>query len=106
MSDKGFDPCECIWSHELAMQRLLSILRQTQAYCTDNECLNLSRLPGPRNGLPSSDFFLMCMTFGIIALMYALRPRSLRQERAEGSKTRNNGGGPNGDPPAPPPTAD
>ncbi|XP_024940580.1 small integral membrane protein 14 isoform X2 [Cephus cinctus] len=104
MSDKGFDPCECIWSHELAMQRLLSIRK---GKCILMEKLNASfAVPGPRNGLPSSDFFLMCMTFGIIALMYALRPRSLRQERAEGSKTRNNGGGPNGDPPAPPPTAD
>lgn len=24
MSDEGFDPCECIWSHEMAMRRLLS----------------------------------------------------------------------------------
>nr|CAD7410921.1 unnamed protein product [Timema cristinae] len=25
MSDDGFDPCECTWSHEMAMRRLLSL---------------------------------------------------------------------------------
>ena len=34
----GFDPCECIFSHEMAMRRLLSLLRQSQSHCTDNEC--------------------------------------------------------------------
>ena len=39
MADGGdFDPCECIFSHEMAMRRLLSLLRQSQSYCTDNEC--------------------------------------------------------------------
>ena len=38
MSDGGFDPCECIFNHEMAMRRLLSLLRQSQSYCTDNEC--------------------------------------------------------------------
>ncbi|GLG98419.1 Protein of unknown function [Gryllus bimaculatus] len=27
MSDEGMDPCECFWSHELAMRRLLSLER-------------------------------------------------------------------------------
>lgn len=26
MADEGFDLCECIWNHEFAMQRLLSIV--------------------------------------------------------------------------------
>lgn len=26
MADEGFDPCECIWSHEMAMRRLLSLV--------------------------------------------------------------------------------
>lgn len=34
----GFDPCECIFNHEMAMRRLLSLLRQSQSYCTDEEC--------------------------------------------------------------------
>jgi hypothetical protein len=37
----GFDPCECIFSHEMAMRRLLSLLRQSQSYCTDNECIQV-----------------------------------------------------------------
>jgi hypothetical protein len=34
----GFDPCECIFNHEMAMRRLLSLLRQSQSYCTEEEC--------------------------------------------------------------------
>ena len=44
MADGGdFDPCECIFSHEMAMRRLLSLLRQSQSYCTDNECSQVSK---------------------------------------------------------------
>ncbi|KAJ8964567.1 hypothetical protein NQ314_004871 [Rhamnusium bicolor] len=41
MSDEGggFDPCECIWGHEMAMRRLLNVLRNSQALCTDSECI-------------------------------------------------------------------
>uniref|UniRef100_A0A7N5JID1 Small integral membrane protein 14 n=1 Tax=Ailuropoda melanoleuca TaxID=9646 RepID=A0A7N5JID1_AILME len=45
MAEGGFDPCECICSHENAMRRLISLLRQSQSYCTDTECLQ--ELPGP-----------------------------------------------------------
>ena len=45
----GFDPCECIFNHEMAMRRLLSLLRGSQSYCTDNECLQ-DGLPGPGEG--------------------------------------------------------
>ncbi|KDR20087.1 hypothetical protein L798_05482 [Zootermopsis nevadensis] len=38
MGDEG--PCEWIWNHEMTMRRLLSLLRQSQAYCTDSECLD------------------------------------------------------------------
>ncbi|KAJ8984840.1 hypothetical protein NQ317_013041 [Molorchus minor] len=40
----GFDPCECIWSHEMAMRRLLNVLRNSQSTCTDGECF----VDGPR----------------------------------------------------------
>jgi len=33
------DPCECVFTHEAAMRRLLSLLRNSQNYCTDNECV-------------------------------------------------------------------
>lgn len=26
MGDEGMDPCECIWNHELAMRRLISLV--------------------------------------------------------------------------------
>ncbi|XP_076369305.1 uncharacterized protein LOC143256243 isoform X2 [Tachypleus tridentatus] len=38
MADGGFDPCECVWSHDHAMQRLISLLPSSQGYCTDSEC--------------------------------------------------------------------
>jgi len=45
MADGGdFDPCECIYSHEMAMRRLLSLLRQSQSYCTDNECPQVNQI--------------------------------------------------------------
>ena len=30
MADGGWDPCECIFNHEMAMRRLLSLLRNSQ----------------------------------------------------------------------------
>ncbi|XP_017382738.1 small integral membrane protein 14 [Cebus imitator] len=39
MAEGGFDPCECVCSHEHAMRRLINLLRQSQSYCTDTECL-------------------------------------------------------------------
>ena len=30
MADGGWDPCECIFNHEMAMRRLLSLLRSSQ----------------------------------------------------------------------------
>ncbi|XP_035570385.1 small integral membrane protein 14 isoform X5 [Canis lupus familiaris] len=42
MAEGGFDPCECVCSHEHAMRRLINLLRQSQSYCTDTECLQES----------------------------------------------------------------
>ena len=33
MADGGWDPCECIFNHEMAMRRLLSLLRNSQVDC-------------------------------------------------------------------------
>lgn len=75
MSDE-FDGCECIWSHELAMRRLLSILRNGQSYCTDNECIDLPNAPNQG----ASDNFFMLMLFMIFAvILYVMRPASLRR---------------------------
>ena len=43
MADGGFDPCECIFNHEMAMRRLLSLLRSSQSYCNDNECFQVRK---------------------------------------------------------------
>ncbi|CAD7015462.1 unnamed protein product [Ceratitis capitata] len=41
MADE-FDGCECVWSPEYAMQRLLAMIRQNQNHCTDTECIDIS----------------------------------------------------------------
>ncbi|XP_043512433.1 small integral membrane protein 14 [Frieseomelitta varia] len=110
MADERSDLCECIWSHEFAMQRLLSILRQSQSYCTDNECFSISQLPGPRDDpLPSNFFMTILLVIAFAILMYAFRPNSLRSNSRQSSndtvKDRDNERDSNNDPPAPPPTA-
>ena len=104
MADEGFDLCEYMRS-EFAMQRLLLILRQSQNYCTDNECFSMSRLPGPRDTSSSSNFFMTTLLIiGFAVLMYVLRPNSLRQLTNNTAKDRDNERDSNGDPPVPPPT--
>ncbi|PBC26150.1 small integral membrane protein 14 [Apis cerana] len=105
MADEGFDLCECIWNHEFAMQRLLSILRQSQNYCTDNECFDMSRLPGPRDVSSwNLNFFMILLIIVFVILMYALRPQSLRHLNNDIAKDRNNERDSHDDPPVPPPT--
>ncbi|XP_003706121.1 small integral membrane protein 14 [Megachile rotundata] len=104
MADEEFDICERIWNHELAMQRLLSILRQNQNYCTDDECYSLARLPGPSAAPPSNDFFMPFLIIAFMVLMYVFRPNSLRQIRNNNVKDRDNERDSSDDPPVPPPT--
>lgn len=93
----GFDPCECVWNHEHAMQRLINLLRNTQSYCTDNECL--TDLPGS-NTAPDGGFSsMMLMMLGwlvVATCLYLLRPNSLRNQ-GDMKPSRNN------DPSPPPP---
>ncbi|XP_076233002.1 small integral membrane protein 14 [Calliopsis andreniformis] len=105
MADKAFDLCECIWSHQFAVQRLLNILRESQSYCSDTECFNLSRLQDPRDDQSSTDFLTVCLIVAFGFIMYALRPNSLRQIRSNNAKDRDNGPNSNDDPPVPPSTA-
>ncbi|XP_021353949.1 small integral membrane protein 14-like [Mizuhopecten yessoensis] len=93
----GFDPCECVWNHEHAMQRLINLLRNTQSYCTDNECL--TDLPGANTAPDGGLNNMMLMMFGWVALATALflfRPRSMRNT-GDSKPARNN------DPSPPPP---
>lgn len=77
----SFDPCECICSHEGAMRRLISLLRSSQSYCTDNQCLQ--ELPGPQstdNGTEGFSMMYVMMVWMFIAfLLYLFRPQTLRQ---------------------------
>jgi len=74
-----FDPCECIFSHEMAMRRLLNLLRQSQSYCTDNECSQDGQLPGPNGGGPDNSFAMMAMAWVLLAVvMFMMRPTSFR----------------------------
>ena len=106
MADGGFDPCECIFNHEMAMRRLLSLLRSSQSYCTDNECLQ-DGLPGPGQAQgklclvlsghlyyvfllsgSSDNFMMMMMGWMLMAVvMYFLRPNSMRNNSTEGKPT-------------------
>ncbi|XP_067844694.1 small integral membrane protein 14 [Heptranchias perlo] len=101
MAEGGFDPCECICSHEHAMRRLINLLRQSQSYCTDNECLQ--ELPGPNT---SSDggmaLSMIMMAWMIIALvLFLMRPASLRGYPT-GGKSHGPQNNPRREPPAPP----
>ena len=83
MADGGFDPCECIFNHEMAMRRLLSLLRSSQSYCTDNECFQ-DGLPGPGEGGAAPDNFMMIMIGWMLMamMMFFLRPNSMRNNTA------------------------
>jgi len=80
-----FDPCECVFNHETAMRRLLSLLRNNQqGFCTESECT--SELPGPESdGLSGmNNMFMMLMLWMALALaLFFLRPKSLRSQPAD-----------------------
>lgn len=101
MAEDDFDLCECICSN-LNVQRLLYHLQQSQNDCTDIECFNMSRFPGPTAPPSSSDFYPTLVFLGFMALMHLFRPNSSRQIRAGSVKDRKNVPGPDNDPPAPP----
>ncbi|XP_016430614.1 small integral membrane protein 14-like isoform X2 [Sinocyclocheilus rhinocerous] len=78
MAEGGYDPCECICSHEHAMRRLISLLRQSQSYCTDTECLQ--EMPGPNSSV-EGDITLPMIIMGWLVLalvLFLIRPASLR----------------------------
>lgn len=83
MAEGGFDPCECICNHEYAMRRLLSLLRQSQSYCTDTECpQELPGPSGPTNGQDDLTLPMILMGWVVVALLlFLLRPSNLRSPR-------------------------
>ncbi|CAL8333933.1 unnamed protein product [Lota lota] len=86
MAEGGYDPCECVCSHEYAMRRLINLLRQSQSYCTDTECLQ--EIPGPSGSVANGgDLTLPVILMGwmlLALLLFLLRPSSLRASRPTG----------------------
>ncbi|KAM4604195.1 small integral membrane protein 14 [Polymixia lowei] len=105
MAEGGYDPCECICSHEYAMKRLINLLRQSQSYCTDTECLQ--EMPGPSGstgGGGGGDLTLLMVLMGwmlLALLLFLFRPPSLRGSRPTGKPTRSHNSH-DREPPAPP----
>ncbi|XP_061408252.1 small integral membrane protein 14 [Lethenteron reissneri] len=103
MAEGGFDPCECVCSQEHAMQRLINLLRHSQGYCTDNECLQ--ELPGPSQSAGGMDPTLTMVMMGWVVLalvLFLFRPSSLRG-RGDSKPTGHDNQNGRREPPAPPP---
>lgn len=94
-----FDPCECVYSHEGAMQRLISLLRSSQAYCTTEECFTTA--PGASGIATQADgsdgtVMMFAMGWALLALaLFFMRPASL--------SVRGDAKPPNGNEPSQPP---
>lgn len=104
MADDQLYICKRIWNNELTVQRLLSILRQNQNYCMNDECFSQAQLPGPPDTSSSSDFLMQFLIIAFMVLMYVFRPNSLRQRRNNNVKDRDNERDSSDDPPVPPST--
>lgn len=90
-----YDPCECVCSHQWAMQRLLSILRSSQQYCTENECFG--EMPNQDMQRPNEDWgtFMIFMGWMVMALLlFMMRPASLRGQGDAKPRPNGNGGPP------------
>ena len=87
---EDFDPCQCVCSTQWAMQRLLSILRQSQQHCTENECFpEAPTLERPPAG--NMDIFLMALLWTMLAIvLFTTRPNSLRGQQKSGNNEDNN----------------
>lgn len=93
----SFDGCECVWSQELATRRLINMIRQSQDYCTENECYNESDAGGSGDATGSTAMFFIGFWFLMALVLFFLRPKS----SVPATKNRGNGsGGPSFDPPS------
>ncbi|KAL7015769.1 hypothetical protein ACKWTF_016666 [Chironomus riparius] len=92
--DQDFDQslCECIFSHEFAMRRLLNLLRNGQSACTDNECTDLVRHQSGSSsanddGVNNFTFLIFMLIAAVI--LYLIRPNSLRQRSTGDTNTKH-----------------
>ncbi|ELK03615.1 hypothetical protein PAL_GLEAN10016038 [Pteropus alecto] len=86
MAEGGFDPCECVCSHEHAMRRLINLQSWFE-------------VPGPSvdNGISITMILMAWMVIAVI--LFLLRPPNLRGSNLTGKPTSPHNGQ---DPPAPP----
>jgi len=91
MSGGEYDPCECLFNHQAAMRRLLSLLRNNQGHCTDNECFQ-DGLSSDQDG--GMSFQMLIMGWMIMAaVLFLTRPQSLRSTPSEGDRKDGGPGG-------------
>ncbi|XP_066916392.1 small integral membrane protein 14-like [Clytia hemisphaerica] len=98
-----FDPCECIFSPAGAMRRLISLLRQSQNYCTDDQCFG--NPPGPnQNEDTGMTMFMMFIAWVVVAAaLYLFRPTSVRDGSKPARHDNNDDHPDRNDPHNPPP---
>jgi len=73
------------------MQRLISMLRESQSYCTDSECF-----PEGSSMMPNSNPIVWTYLFGFIIfaiVMFLLRPTTRTTDHGKPRGGGNNGGG-------------
>jgi len=89
------DLCESIFSHEMAVRRLLTLLRHTQSSCSDIECYQT----GPPGESNDSTVVLMTVCYLALAfLLFALR-RSTSSATEDNMKPGSGDQGSGGSPP-------
>ncbi|XP_065558295.1 small integral membrane protein 14-like [Artemia franciscana] len=93
----GYDPCECVWSHEMAMRRLINMLRDSQSACTDTECFDSLPLQRPPSETSDTGFMgIICVWLLLALALFFARPRRQPEQQKESDDTQGNG-------PSPPP---
>uniref|UniRef100_A0A8C8YM95 Small integral membrane protein 14 n=1 Tax=Prolemur simus TaxID=1328070 RepID=A0A8C8YM95_PROSS len=97
MPEGGFNPCECVYSHEHVMRKLINLLLQSQSYCTDSECIQELPEPSGDNGISVTMILIAWMVIAVS--LFLLRSPHLRgfslPEKPTSPHNRQ-------DPPAPP----
>ena len=73
-----FDPCECIFSPTGAMRRLISLLRNSQSHCTDEQCFGTPPGPSGNDETGMAMFYMAIAWVVIVAILYLMRPQSLK----------------------------
>jgi len=74
-----YDPCECIFSHEGAMRRLISLLRGSQSYCNEEQCFtDAPNIQASNNDGGMTMMYVMMAWIIAAILLYLLRPASMR----------------------------